>query len=92
MSSETCVWLTQPVGPDHGLRLLLSNVKGHAMSLYCCLTSALSAILLPNLSFRLRSMVNPFERIVQMTALTNVISRGSVLRLVATKFSQYSYP
>ena len=26
MSSETCVWLTQPVGPDHGLRLLLSCV------------------------------------------------------------------
>ena len=92
MSSETCVWLTQPVGPDHGLRLLLSNLKGHAMSLYCCLTSALSAILLPNLSFRLRSMVDPFERIVQRTALTNVASRGRVLRLVGTKFSQYSYP
>ena len=56
MSSETCVWLTQPVCPDHGLRLLLSNLKGHAMSLYCCLTSALSVILLPNLSFRLRSI------------------------------------
>ena len=70
-----CVWLTQPFGPDHGLRLLLSTLKGNVMFLYCCLTSALSAFLLPNLSIRLRSMVNPFERIVQRTALMNVASR-----------------
>ena len=74
MSSETVSILSQPVGPDHGLRLLLSDLKGHAMSLYCCLKSALSAILLLYLSFRLRSMVDPFERIVQRTALTNVAS------------------